>query len=92
MNAPWAAMFQSCDLLLRGKQSPSAMQAAQVMQRNIAASCTENGGAGGDTGRDVSPDGTDMLSTSVTNRVCIAAGKAAKSASQYWTHRDLKAS
>jgi hypothetical protein len=22
MNAPWAAMFQSCDLLLRGKQSP----------------------------------------------------------------------
>jgi hypothetical protein len=24
MNAPWAAMFQSCDLLLRGKQSLSA--------------------------------------------------------------------
>jgi hypothetical protein len=40
----------------------------------------------------VSPDGTDMLSTSVTNRVSIATGKAAKSASQYWTHRDLKAS
>ena len=37
-------------------------------------------------------DGTDMLSTSVTNRVCIAAGKAAKSASQYWTHCDFKAS
>jgi hypothetical protein len=30
-----------------------------------------------------------MLSTPVTNRVCIAAGKAAKSASQYWTHRDV---
>jgi hypothetical protein len=61
-------------------------------QRIIDASCTENGGDGGDTGHDVSPDGTDKLSTSVTNRVCIAAGKAAKSASQYWTHRDLKAS
>jgi hypothetical protein len=60
-----------------------------LSQRNIAASCTENGGDGGDTGRDV---GTDMPSTSVTNRGCIAAGKAAKSASKYWTHCDLKTS
>jgi hypothetical protein len=52
----------------------------------IDASCTENGSDGGDG----SPEGTD--STSVTNRACIAAGKAAKSAAQYWTHRDLKAS
>jgi len=35
-------------------------------QRIIDASCTENGGDGGDTGHDVSPDGTDKLSTSVT--------------------------
>jgi hypothetical protein len=48
--------------------------------------------AGGETGRDVPPYGTDMPSTSVRNRVCIAAGKAAKSASQYWTHRNLKPS
>jgi hypothetical protein len=53
----------------------------------LSASCTDNGS---DTGRDVSPDGTDMPSASVTNRVRVAAGKAAKSASQYWTHRDLK--
>jgi hypothetical protein len=57
----------------------------------IAASCTENGSGDGDTGR-VSPEGTDMPSISVTNCVCIAAGKVAKSASQDWTHRDLKAS
>jgi hypothetical protein len=49
---------------------------------------TENGGDGGDG----SLEGTDKLSTSVTNRACIAAGKAAKSGAQYWTHRDLKAS
>jgi len=58
--------------------------------RIISASCTENSGDGGETGRDVPPDDTDMPSTSVTNRICIAAGKAAKSAAQYWTHRDLK--
>jgi hypothetical protein len=62
------------------------------MAATLAARCTDNGGDGGDTGRDVSPDGTDMPSTSVTNRVCIAAGKAAKSASQYWTHFDLRTS
>ena len=61
-------------------------------QRIISASCTENGGDCGETGRDVPPDDTDMPSTSVTNRVCIAAGKATKSASQYWTHRNLKPS
>jgi hypothetical protein len=59
-----------------------------VHMRIIDASCTENGSDGGDE----SPEGTDKLSTSVTNRVCVSAGKAAKSASQYWTHRDLKAS
>jgi hypothetical protein len=31
MNAPWAAMFQSCDLLLRGKQSP----------RRVCRACTD---------------------------------------------------
>jgi hypothetical protein len=59
-----------------------------VHMRIIDASCTENGSDGGDG----SPEGTDKLSTSVTNRVRIAAGKAAKSAAQYWTHRDLRAS
>src|ERR1700693_2161303 len=33
-----------------------------------------------------------MLSTSVTNRVFISGGQAAKFASQHWAHRDLKAS
>jgi hypothetical protein len=55
--------------------------------RIIDASCTENGSDGGDG----SPEGTGKLSTSVTNRACISAGKAAKYASQYWAHRDLKA-
>jgi hypothetical protein len=56
--------------------------------RIIDASCTENGTDGGDG----SPEGTGKLSTSVTNRACIAAGKAAKSAAQDWPHCDLKAS
>jgi hypothetical protein len=33
------------------------------MAATLAARCTDNGGDCGDTGRDVSPDGTDMPST-----------------------------
>jgi hypothetical protein len=71
----------------RATTDPQLLEHA-VHMRIIDASCTENGSDGGDG----SPEGTDKLSTSVTNRVCVSAGKAAKSASQYWTHRDLKAS
>jgi hypothetical protein len=71
----------------RATTDPQLLEHA-VHMRIIDASCTENGSDGGDG----SPEGTDKLSTSVTNRACIAAGKAAKSAPQYWTHRDLKAS
>jgi hypothetical protein len=73
---------------VRSPPLPNRLPVDRHYQRITAASCTENGG-GGETGRDVPPYGTDMPSTSVTNRVCIAAGKAAKSASQYWTHRNL---
>ena len=58
----------------------------------IAASCTDNGGGGDDTGRDMSPDGMDTPSTSVKKRIRVAPGKAAKSAWQYWTQRDLRTS
>src|SRR5450755_4363843 len=72
-------------LLPASPTDPQLLEHA-VHMRIIDASCTENGSDGGDG----APEGTD--STSVTNRACIAAGKTAKSAAQYWTHRDLKAS
>jgi hypothetical protein len=51
MNASWAAMFQSCDLLLRGKQSPSAGVSRVYRPNPISFQINGDLGVGGRVGR-----------------------------------------
>jgi hypothetical protein len=56
MNAPWVAMFQSCDLLLRGKPSPRRVYRActdriRNVSDNISFQIAGDLGVGGRVGR-----------------------------------------